>query len=168
MLLMHRQCWSARSRDPLRLSDLTCRWTRDLRLEISSRMRSRVVQSRFAVMGTAMRSYLYASDLAVWLWTVLVKAPSLVPVNIGSAAAISIRELANEVAEVLTPGLPVRVAGVAQPGVPRAQYVPDVTKAETLLGLRQTVSLRDAIERTASWHGWKHGNIYSQLRGAIS
>ncbi len=118
--------------------------------------------------GTALRSYLYAADLAVWLWTMLVKAPSVVPVNLGSARAVSIRELAAEVAEVVSPGLPVVVAGVAKPDTPRAQYVPDVTRAEQLLGLRQTVSLRDAIERTASWHGWNAGAIHHQSQGALS
>ena len=118
--------------------------------------------------GTALRSYLYAADLTVWLWTMLMKAPSLVPLNVGSDVAISIRDLATEVTEVLSPGLPVHVAGVPQPGAPRAQYVPDIAKAERLLGLRQTVSLRDAIQRTASWHGWKTGAVYPEPQGAFS
>ena len=118
--------------------------------------------------GTALRSYLYAADLAVWLWTMLMKAPSLVPINVGSNAAISIRDLAAEVVDLLSPGLPVHVAGVVQPDIPRAQYVPDVSKAEQLLGLRQTVSLRDAIRRTASWHGWKASDIHPQPQGAFS
>ena len=118
--------------------------------------------------GTALRSYLYAADLTVWLWTMLVKGPSLVPLNVGSDAAISIRDLAAEVVDILAPGLPVQVAGVIQPNVPRAQYVPDVSKAERLLGLRQTVSLRDAIQRTASWHGWKAGAVHPQPQGALS
>jgi nucleoside-diphosphate-sugar epimerase len=30
--------------------------------------------------------------------------------------------------------------------------VPDVTEAETRLGLRQTIGLREAIKRTADWY----------------
>lgn len=102
--------------------------------------------------GTPRRSYLYASDLAVWLWTMLFRGPALVPVNVGSGHDVSIRELAEAVAETLAPGTEVRVAKQAVPGAAPARYVPSVSRAEELLGLRETVTLEDAIRRTAEWH----------------
>lgn len=102
--------------------------------------------------GTPRRSYLYASDLMVWLWTMLFRAPALVPINVGSAKDVSIRELAETVAETLAPGTQVRVAKQAVPGAAPARYVPDVKRAEEMLGLRETVGLGEQIRRTAEWH----------------
>jgi len=102
--------------------------------------------------GSPRRSYLYAADLAIWLWTMLFRGPALEPVNVGSAADVSIRELAETVAETLSPGTEVRVAKRAVPGVAPSRYVPDVSRAEELLGLRETVGLAEQIRRTAAWH----------------
>jgi dTDP-glucose 4,6-dehydratase len=103
--------------------------------------------------GTPRRSYLYAADLAVWLWTILFRAPALVPINVGSARDVSIRELAEAVAGTLVPGTEICVAKQAVAGAAPARYVPAVTRAEELLGLRETVGLEEQIRRTAAWYG---------------
>lgn len=106
--------------------------------------------------GTPMRSYLYAADLAVWLWNMLLRpnpsGANLDVWNVGSDEAISIEDLAYTVAEEIHPGLAVNVGRSPLPGTSRPQYVPDVRKAQTELGLRQTIGLRDAIRRTADWY----------------
>jgi nucleoside-diphosphate-sugar epimerase len=102
--------------------------------------------------GTARRSYLYASDLAIWLWTMLFQAPSLVPINVGSAHDVSILELAQTVARTLNLPAEIHVGKSPTPGAAVAQYVPSVNRAKVMLGLDQTVSLQEAIRRTADWH----------------
>lgn len=102
--------------------------------------------------GTPRRSYLYASDLAVWLWTMLLKAPSLLPINVGSSRDVSILELARTVAKVLNPQTEIHVAREAVPDAPVARYVPSTELAHRLLGLEEEVSLEMAIERTAAWY----------------
>jgi nucleoside-diphosphate-sugar epimerase len=106
--------------------------------------------------GTPMRSYLYGADLAIWLWTMLLRdsLPASNPhvFNVGSGEAISIRDLAQVVVEELGPSLKVEVAKAPIAGESRLQYVPDVRSAENNLGLRQTIGLREAIRRTATWH----------------
>jgi dTDP-glucose 4,6-dehydratase len=102
--------------------------------------------------GTARRSYLYASDLAIWLWTMLFQAPSLVPINVGSSEDLSIFELAQAVVRSLDASVEIHVARSPDRDSPIARYVPSVDRATAMLGLEQTVSLQEAIRRTARWH----------------
>jgi nucleoside-diphosphate-sugar epimerase len=102
--------------------------------------------------GTPRRSYLYASDLAIWLWTILFRAPALLPINVGSAHDVSILELARTVATVLNPELKICVAQTAVPGAAPLRYVPSVERAREQLGLVETVGLEESIRRTAKWH----------------
>ena len=102
--------------------------------------------------GTPRRSYLYAADLTIWLWNILFRAPALQPINVGSAHDISILDLAHAVAATLNPQTELRVAQEPKPGATPSRYVPNVDRAEQLLGLRETVSLEEAIYRTAEWN----------------
>jgi len=101
--------------------------------------------------GTPRRSYLYASDMATWLWTILVKGESGRVYNVGSPHAVSLRELAGLVADVVSPGASIRVRRQAQTGTIPDRYVPDVGRARRELGLSIGVPLATAIGRTASW-----------------
>jgi len=102
--------------------------------------------------GTPRRSYLYAADLAVWLWTMLFRAPALVPFNVGSAHDVSILELAQTVATTLNLQTEIRVAQKAVPGAAPLRYVPCVDRAREVLGLRETIGLEECIRRTAKWY----------------
>lgn len=104
--------------------------------------------------GTPRRSYLYAADLAIWVWTMLFRAPALLPINVGSSHDVSIRELAEIVARTLRPETEIRIARPAVPGAAPLRYVPSVQRARELLGLRETVGLEEQIRRTAQWHGF--------------
>ncbi len=103
--------------------------------------------------GTAQRSYLYASDLAIWLWTMLLRAPSLRAYNVGSEHTVSIRELAEVVAAAVNPSTSVHIAQSAIPGALPLRYIPSTARAQQELGLRQTVPLDEAFRRTAAWLG---------------
>jgi dTDP-glucose 4,6-dehydratase len=100
--------------------------------------------------GSPFRSYLYAADLAVWLWTILFKGEPGRPYNVGSSQAISIRDLAATIGSLFN--VPVQIAKPANPGTPAARYVPDTCRAETELGLKTWTSLEEAIRKTAEWH----------------
>ncbi len=102
--------------------------------------------------GTPMRSYLYAADLAVWLWTMLFRAPSMRPFNVGSDQDFSIRSIAETVAAAIRPGTQINIARAATPGAAVQRYVPSVKEAKSDLGLSEGVPLQEAIRRTAAWY----------------
>ena len=104
---------------------------------------------RVAGDGTAIRSYLYASDLAVWLWTILLRGRTMRPYNVGSSEAITIRALAELIRDTLAPGVAIDVAQTPMPGAPVSRYVPSVERASAELGLVPSVHLREAVARTA-------------------
>jgi dTDP-glucose 4,6-dehydratase len=97
---------------------------------------------------------MYAADLAIWLWSILFRAPAMEAFNVGSDRAISILELAHAVNAALGSKADVQVAQEVVPGAQVRQYVPSNKKAEQQLGLKCEVSLEDAIRRTAAWHAF--------------
>ena len=100
--------------------------------------------------GTPRRSYLYAGDLARWLWTMLVRAPAGRAYNVGSDVVVDIATLARSIGKVA--GVPVEVRGVARSDVAPTRYVPSIDRARIELGLEGSITLVEAIERTLTWH----------------
>jgi nucleoside-diphosphate-sugar epimerase len=102
--------------------------------------------------GTPHRSYLYAADLAIWLWTILFRGKSCRPYNVGSEADLTIKDLAHTIARVFQPQVEVRIAQQAGHGKPAELYVPLTRRAQSELGLAQRVALGESIRRTMTWH----------------
>lgn len=104
--------------------------------------------------GEAIRSYLYAADLTVWLWTLLIAGEPGAVCNVGSEEAVSIADLARRIATLLG-GPGVEILGRPDPGWNPGRYVPSTARIRAELGVTATTSLDDAIRRTALSNGWK-------------
>lgn len=98
--------------------------------------------------GTPYRSYLYAADLAVWLWKILLKGRSCYPYNVGSDLDLSISRIAHLVAQVFQPQVEVIIAQKPLAGKEAERYVALTNRALSDLGLKSMIGLEDAIKRT--------------------
>jgi len=123
----------------------------DAHFAVGNFIRDALWGDRIAVKGGghAIRSYLYAADLAIWLFRLLVSGETGNAYNVGSDASVTIAELARAVAGVLAPSLPVSIEGQDNPNAGRNQYVPSVAKAKAL-GLDVWTPLDEAVRLTAS------------------
>ena len=103
--------------------------------------------------GTPLRTYLDQSDLAHWLWTLMIEGWNGETYNVGSDQVISIAELAHLVRDLLAPSKQVRILGAPEPAGSRNRYVPLITKSKASHGIKPQVSLEQAIYNTAKSHG---------------
>jgi dTDP-glucose 4,6-dehydratase len=102
--------------------------------------------------GTAHRSYLYAADLAIWLWTILCKGQHLCPYNVGSDESFSIAMVADRVAQQFQPKSAVEIRGKADVQKPLERYVPNVQKAKTELDLKCHWTFQESVAKTITFH----------------
>lgn len=100
--------------------------------------------------GTALRSYLYAGDLVVWLLNLLQQGDIGQAYNVGSDACVSIATLAELTATIAGNGT-YEVLKKPVPGAPPARYLPDTRLIRSTLGVEETVTLAQALERSAAW-----------------
>ena len=100
--------------------------------------------------GSPTREFLYVGDCADAVVLAAERYDEPEPVNVGTGIEISIRELAELIAE-LTGFDGEIVWDTTKPnGQPRRQL--DVSRAEELFGFRASMPFRDGLERTISWY----------------
>lgn len=104
--------------------------------------------------GRPLRSYLYMSDLCVWLLRILGEGASMQAYNVGSESAVSIAELAGKVQDATGVQVPIHIHAPASPDDANTQaprYVPDTRRARHELGLAEYTSLDSALQKTIQW-----------------
>ncbi len=101
--------------------------------------------------GTPYRSYLYAADLAVWLWTILLKGENNTPYNVGSDEDYDLKTIANLFTNI-NPSISVNILSKSDSSTPVERYVPDITLIQQRLGLKVQVNLSEAIKKTLAFY----------------
>jgi nucleoside-diphosphate-sugar epimerase len=101
--------------------------------------------------GRPLRSYLYMADLCIWLLRVAASGQSGQTYNVGSERAVSIAELASQVAHAAGSTAPIRIHKPANDPALPPRYVPDTQRAREELGLAEYTPLSEALLKTIHW-----------------
>lgn len=101
--------------------------------------------------GRTVRTYMYGTDLVVWLIAAAISGKSGEAYNIGSPYETTIAELAIKISRIAESTAGVRYLGEPDLTQPAHRYVPCTTRTERALGVHLNVGLDDAIERTVRW-----------------
>ncbi len=100
--------------------------------------------------GSPTREFLYVEDAAEAFTLAAARYDGAEPVNVGTGAEISIRELAELVAELTGYSGEVRWDTSMPNGQPRRAL--DASRAERAFGFVARTSLREGLERTIAWY----------------
>ena len=101
--------------------------------------------------GSTIRSYMYASDLMVWLWTILIKGEINQPYNVGSDEGISIKQLAEKIGSNSNAKVAVKILGSPVQKEHIDIYCPSITKAKTI-NAQIKIQLIESIEKTIKFY----------------
>jgi GDP-L-fucose synthase len=100
--------------------------------------------------GSPTREFLYVEDAAEGIWLAAQRYDGAEPVNLGTGHEISIRELAELIAELTGFAGEIRWDTSKPNGQPRRRL--DVSQAERLFGFQARTSFREGLERTIAWY----------------
>jgi dTDP-glucose 4,6-dehydratase len=108
--------------------------------------------------GETVRSYMYPSDMAFWILSILIHGSVGTSYNVGSPHGVTLRNLAEKIASCF-PSRPKIISHLSRDDkLRRNKFVPDVSLASNTLGLRLSVDLDTAIRRTILWNQVKHSD----------
>ena len=104
--------------------------------------------------GSAVRSYVYPTDLMVMLLALLVRGTAGRAYNVGSTEAVSIGQLAEMISSIVGTG-DFKILGSHDKGWNPGRYVPDTSAIHSDFEIDIEVGLEQAIRNTASYNGWR-------------
>lgn len=106
--------------------------------------------------GTPFRSYLYSSDMTIWLWKILLRGKRNHSYNVGSNTIITISMLAHRIetiAELFNyEGLPKAPKAMPTSGHASSVYVPEAQRSISAMNLGVTTSLDESIAKTLRYN----------------
>ncbi|EKD55050.1 MAG: RfbB [uncultured bacterium] len=102
--------------------------------------------------GKTIRSYMYASDMAFWLLTILTRGSSGDVYNVGSPEPTTLAKLAQLIASQFDDALEIKLKTSFSNQLQNSRFVPDISYAQNTLQLAMTVDLETAIKRTLNWN----------------
>ena len=101
--------------------------------------------------GLPLRSYMYSTDLIVWLFFILFRGKNGQAYNVGSNKSISIGDLGLVVSKFF-PNLNVKIMNQLSTTDRNQNYIPDTSKITTELAVKLTIDLESAIKKTIDYY----------------
>lgn len=102
--------------------------------------------------GKTLRSYMYASDMAIWLLTILLNAESGEVFNVGHPKGINLADLGNLIKDELHKDLPIQLnIGNFNP-THQSKFVPNVELAMKKFELDIGISINYGLKKTIDWY----------------
>lgn len=102
--------------------------------------------------GTVTRSYLYMTDVIRWLMAILLRGKDAEAYNVGSAHAVTLKELAEKIQQKATTNVSVQILGRPSHSSLRNTYLPNVDKIRNELGVEEEITFEEMIEATLRWN----------------
>lgn len=109
--------------------------------------------------GETRRSYLYGSDVATWLLTLLTKGRDGTVYNVGGREPVSHRQAAEWVATRSSGSPKLLYRSHARDGGRSHDFIPDVSHTERELGVTAVIDAPGAIGRLMGWHAERTGQV---------
>lgn len=103
--------------------------------------------------GRPLRSYLYTSDLVIWLFVMLLNSNDKSIYNVGSSYEISIYDLAKKISNSIN-NYNGNIEVLTKPNYnyPTPKYIPNNSKIIDELKVKENYTLDAAIKRTIKWN----------------
>lgn len=102
--------------------------------------------------GKALRTYLYAGELSIWLLEILFNSPNNSIYNVGGSEVISISNLAEKIKYIINPSISIVFNESVNENIKSYNYIPDINKIKKELNLFPKINLEKCITETYKWH----------------
>lgn len=100
--------------------------------------------------GSAIRDFIFVDDVVEGMLVTLEKAPSCVPVNLGSGNGVTIKHVAKTIAATVSVRAKLKWDASKPTGDP--VRVLSMKRAEDLLGFKAKISLEEGVKKTVEWY----------------
>jgi len=100
--------------------------------------------------GSAVRDFVFSEDVVDWMLIALEKAPPCVPINLGTGTGITIREVAETIAQCVPK--PPRIEWDAMKPSGDPVRILSMDRAKELLGFKPKTSFREGVRKTVDWY----------------
>lgn len=102
--------------------------------------------------GTPYRSYLYASDLIIWLLKILILGKSNLPYNVGSDQDLNMKELADIITNCFENKIEVEIKTITDRTTNIERYVPSVSRIKQEFQLDVNIDMISSIKKTIKYY----------------